>query len=413
MRRSVIVSPLLLGALAAWPPAALIDEALGSLASLDADLAAGNLGAVITRDLARCAWIALAVPRPANVSAAVRYLSILFAAQLPDGQFPWLLSEHNMTDPNAINFVAMPLAAVWLQFDDALGPAFQTRYATNVSAAVSALVDHTVAVSYSNIFTMRLAAELVLGAALNDSSLWSQGVSDWGGWASEVSTFGIHEFDSPTYSQVTLDNLVTAAVTIRAHNKSISDELGSGAAYVSACLLAEYVPRAAGSLGGSHSRDYDFLFGDGAVGHLFELANATGAPPASVSNQGEGIYETVAVLLGYDAAPAAALRNASIDAAVRVVQKTYCPGPSSTAGVIAAGRSSSAEPCSSQPGADTYSYFLRGGTALATASSYYGPQDKQVVGLLAPPPGPNAETKLVQVRSCRAPALPHVARLPL
>ena len=378
---------------AAWPPPALIAEALGSLASLDDSLQANNLDLIVTRDLARCAWIALTVPASPNVTAATRYLSILFGSQLSDGQFPWLLSETTLTDPNAINFVAFPLAAVWLRFGALLGPTITTRYAANISAAATALVAHVVAVSYTNIFTMRLVAEIMLGAALQNATLSAQGSADWDRWSVAVSGGGIHEYDSPTYSQTTLDNLVTAAVVLEGIDPTMAASLRSAADYVSTTLLANYVPDAGGSLGGAHSRDYDFLFGDGAVGHFFTLANATGAPPASLSNQSEGIYDTIAVLLGWPAAPPSSFANASIGAPVRVVQQTFCTasqlGPNGT--------------CAQQPGADKYSYMLGGGTALGTSSAYYGPQDKQVVGLLPPPPGPRANPKLAQV--CRAESL--------
>jgi hypothetical protein len=329
----------------------LRQEGLNTIASVEAALArsASDLG---IRLLSQAAYAALALDVPGAAAKAETFLRAAFDKQLPDGNFGWSWSDTTNTDRNSVEFTMLPAAVVFVRYADRLSPAFREYAHAHLQLAISAIESHSVGVDYTNIYTMKLVNLLLLGQVENDAAARAAGAANLQTWLADLRREGVHEYDGPIYAIVTYNNLLagynnTADTTARRSMKT-------GLDYLAADLAANYFgAQAGGKLAGAHARDYDFLTGLDDVDHLYYIEGLRSAPPA-VSNFNHGLYTYLNVLeAGYH--PPQALWAELAAPAERVVKQVF--GPAS--------------------GQDRYSY-LTADFALGSASSYYGPQDKQI-----------------------------------
>jgi hypothetical protein len=181
---------------------------------------------------------------------------------MESGTVPWQMGHPEIKDANAIEFACQAVGPLLLHYGPALTDAFKQDMAPHIHAAFKAMRDHKVPVSYTNIFLMKTVNMILMGEATGDSEAAAEGYTMLDEWMEYTQANGIHEFDSPTYYSVDLNSLnmgfrFAARPEARAKFKAILD-------YFWTDIAANYFPGRQ-DLAGAHSRDYDFLQGDGRL----------------------------------------------------------------------------------------------------------------------------------------------------
>jgi hypothetical protein len=367
-------------------------------------MANGTLKGSAVRDLAAAAWSLLALRNstgslsPSDVRSATSALEAVLAAQLPNGQWPWSFGQTECLDANSVQFTSLPLLLSIIHFGTALGSATVARWQPQLQAAASASFAEGNGPSteaqpyYTNIATMRLVNLHLFAQVTGNASLRVQADAARSAWTDLVSASGLHEYASPTYSAVTIQNLAAGAAAVA--DAAVAAQLKQYKDFaLAAAAVMLWGPAA--DMGGAHSRDYDFLFGSAGMAWVYALTGlsaAAGVPnpdlyalDADPITQAELLVDAALGSLGA-ASPAVAALAAPLPpgGAWRTARYSYLPTPG-TAPATA--------------GADA-TYFASAVATLGTASLYYGPQDKMVAAQLAVQPGgvpPAASPRLAQV----------------
>lgn len=219
-----------------------------------------------TRDLSNGALVALLTT--GNGSMAERLLDRQFAAQDMNegdpeyGQFKWRTGDPKVTTKNAIDFGALALGPIFLNFGDRLSSQFKASARPHLQAAIAALRNHHVRVTYTNIYLMNVVSMMLIGQALHDGSAISEAEQRMNAWMALTQRNGITEFESPTYYTADIDALVQGYRY--AANPSDKAKFKSALDYIWTDIAANYLP-AASKMSAPYSRDYDFLRGVGSL----------------------------------------------------------------------------------------------------------------------------------------------------
>ena len=275
-------------------PATFYHQAIGSVNYLDYQLLSGG-ASLSVQQLPQAAYYALALNYPDPVTAVAKaqsYLNLMFTMQETNpasgnfGQLLWYFTDTNVVDKNSLEFCFKPLGVLLKRYADKLGADYVSGIRPMITNCLAASRRRSVNTNYSNIYTMRIANWLMLGEALADTNSYNAGVNALGNWITDLGKETIHEYDSPTYSMVTYNNLILAANNVT--NAAAADKLRALANYLATDLSANYF-QGQQRLGGSHSRDYSFLYEDGAVNNFYYFAGLqTNLPAMGLFN--EGIY---------------------------------------------------------------------------------------------------------------------------
>jgi hypothetical protein len=213
------------------------------------------------RDLTNGALAILTLGRPAGEAESL--MRTAFGLQdMTAGTVPWQVGHPEISDANAIEFACQAVGPMLLHYGRSLSPAFREEMLPHIRAAFVAMRNHKVPVSYTNIFLMKTVNLMLMGEAIGDAEAASDGYSQLDQWIEYTQQNGIHEFDSPTYYSVDLNSLnmgfrFAARPEIRGKFKAILD-------YFWTDIAANYFSGRR-DLAGAHSRDYDFLTGNGRL----------------------------------------------------------------------------------------------------------------------------------------------------
>lgn len=220
-----------------------------------------DLASIAVRDMAAAAWASFSVG-DANVTLALEMLDSVFAAQLPDGQFPWLYGDNGCLDANSVQFTSLPvllavtsgyLPQAWVE---AHLPAL-TR-AANASIAEAAFEAFP---PYTNIYSMRAVNLLLFAQVTGNATIAAYASAAVDTWAATLDSEGVHEYDSPTYTAVALANVYAGLAAVK--NATAVALLRRCLGYMEADAAAHWFAPALG-LGGAHSRYV--CGGEGAAG---------------------------------------------------------------------------------------------------------------------------------------------------
>jgi hypothetical protein len=345
-----------------------------------------TLNSTAVRDVSAAAWAHLALSNasggltPAVVSDAIAALDAVFSAQLADGPcaggWPWAFSDGGTCiDHNSVQFVSLPLLKAVVHFGDHLPLSRwlpRLERAAAASFAEGATPSDEAQPFYTNIFSMRLVNLLLFSQATGNVTTRAQGLAALSTWEALLRGAGVHEYASPTYSAVALQNLYAGASAVS--DPAVARRLAALAEYLSQYTAAAFGP--AFSMAGAHSRDYDFIFGNAAMSWYYALsglAASAGAPDAdALVNDADPITQAELFSLWArgelpPASPAARVLAAPPQgAAWRVSRASY---------LEAAGQALPTD------GADA-TLFVGSRASLGTASLYYCPQDKMVNALV-------------------------------
>ena len=219
-----------------------------------------------TRDLTNASLLILRTNgSPASAELLLRRV---FSLQNMDrtsrdfGTIPWKIDDPSVKDANAIEFAMQALGAVYLGYGDHLSTGFKKDSQEHLRAALVALANHRVSVSYTNIFLMNTMNTIELAEYLGDDDALQRGYRQWQQWWSYTQQNGIHEFDSPTYYAVDLGDLDLGFLYVK--DGAIHQQIQSALDMFWRDILSNYL-LATGHLSGAHSRDYYPLTGRGGL----------------------------------------------------------------------------------------------------------------------------------------------------
>jgi hypothetical protein len=225
-------------------------------------------GAKITvRDLCNTALYQLA-SGAGDASTAEKLLRLEFENQNNDkssdtyGRLPWDIGSQEISDLNANEFGTQAVGPILLGYGSSLSEECKKWLRPHIEASFTAMRNHNVPISYTNIYLMKAINMILLGAAIQDQAAQSEGEANLDKWIQYTQNFGIHEFDSPTYYACDLNSLLMGY--IYAPSESVKVKIKACLDYFWNDIAANYFPGDQ-SLSGAHSRDYDFLRGGGGL----------------------------------------------------------------------------------------------------------------------------------------------------
>ena len=303
------------------------------------------------RHLATAGWCHLALGD--NPKKGEEYLRQVLAWQIMDkaspefGNWPWRVNHPEINDANSIDFAASFLAPPLLRYGAQLSEDFKHEAQDHLKAAIVAERRHQVPVSYGNIYLMKLSNLVMLGELTGDASAIEEGKADLKQWLAWTRLHGDNEYDSPTYAPVQLTGL--EHVFLQAPDEATKALAKVGLDYLWSDLAANYFgPR--DSLGGPHSRSYDFLYQKGTIQHHYYLEGL--APTLAGKDYLGGVWLNAIRPGCYHPA-------ASILALGRIPERTI------------------EQTFGAEPGRDRYNRITPD-YDVGSVSAYYGPQDEQI-----------------------------------
>jgi hypothetical protein len=303
------------------------------------------------RHLADAAFSVLALGEDPKTAEAWLRLALTYQNMDPSspdyGKVIWKVGHPEIQDNNSIEFTISSMAPAVLRYGDKLSPAFRQELIPHLKAAIVAIRNHQVPVTYTNIYLMKLANLMMLGRIVNDPTAIADGRTNLDTWLAFTSTNGITEYDSPVYSTVHL--MCLDYVYLEAPDAATKAKARAALDFVWSDLAANYFP-GRDSLGGPHSRCYDFLYQTGSLQHFYFLA---GLAPALVDKAWLGGAWLNTPWPGDYMPSQSILDLAAIPE--RIVQQRF----------------------GADTGRDRYNYITPD-FDIGSTSSYYGPQDMPV-----------------------------------
>ena len=176
------------------------------------------------------------------------------------GNFRWYRGQAEVLDRNAVQFVCHTAMALAHAHPEALtGPNAEAFRELMRDAARGCLGQRVVA-SYTNIFLMKSVNLVLLGQYLGEAELTATGRAQLDEWFAWTRLNGITEYNSTTYTGVDLDS---ATLLLRFAHDPADRARGELIARLLWTEIAANWFAPAQRLGGSHSRDYNYLQGIG------------------------------------------------------------------------------------------------------------------------------------------------------
>lgn len=118
------------------------------------------------------------------------------------GNFHWWGDETRVTDRNAVCFMSPWLARIALEHGRKLTPDNAAWLPESLRLCIQAVRAHDSGPDYSNIWLLKAASLVVLGRALEEPSLETDGANRIQRWVDLTAKQGVGEYNSPCYSAV-------------------------------------------------------------------------------------------------------------------------------------------------------------------------------------------------------------------
>jgi hypothetical protein len=183
------------------------------------------------------------------------------------GNFRWSWKHAVVFDFNAVDFSMRGAALIWMRHRDKLTDTARDRLRAVLELGAEGCRRHKVRENYTNIALMNAGNLILLGEALEKAEIAREGYKRLERVLVYTAQAGIHEFSSPTYYGVDLDDLGLIEAFCR-------EERGRSQARALLRLFwhdiaLNFFPPS-GRYAGPYSRNYDYLHGWGGVeAHLF------------------------------------------------------------------------------------------------------------------------------------------------
>jgi hypothetical protein len=218
------------------------------------------------RDLARYALEATAAGEaPGKVAQALDMLRSqqeLRKGHADFGNFRWYRGQPEVKDRNAVQFVCQNLLVLALAHGDRLDGANAAALRVLLTDAAQGSLRQPVRPNYTNIYLMKACNLVLLGQYLGDASLTAQGRANLQEFLAYTHTNGITEYNSTTYTGIDMD---CAVQLVKLARDPQDQATGRTLLRLFWTEVAVNWFEPCARLGGSHSRDYNFLQGIGAT----------------------------------------------------------------------------------------------------------------------------------------------------
>ncbi len=176
------------------------------------------------------------------------------------GNYRWYWRDEHPNDRNAVEFCLQTACLAWVLYRDRLPTDARAKLAAALALGANGMLRHKVPVSYTNIFLMRLANCILIGESTGRPDLVQKGRAWLDEWLAYTRVNGIHEFSSPTYYGVDLEDL--GALARYTQEPDVRTESESALRLFWTDIAANWFGPYQG-IAGAHSRDYGFLIGHG------------------------------------------------------------------------------------------------------------------------------------------------------
>lgn len=183
------------------------------------------------------------------------------------GNFRWSWSHAEVFDFNAVDFCLQAGGILWLRHRDTMPPAARALLKPLLDHGVEGLLRHRVTESYTNIALMNAGNLLIVGEALGRADAAAEGAARLDRIVLHMAEAGVHEYTSPTYYGVDLDDVMLIDV-FSGNVRSREQARAVGKFLWSDIALNWFAPAA--KLAGARSRDYDYLRGLGYLDHQLQ-----------------------------------------------------------------------------------------------------------------------------------------------
>ena len=185
------------------------------------------------------------------------------------GNFRWYWRTPEVTDRNAVEFVASHALPVWLEAKDRLSPEAREMLDRMLRRCVDGCLKHQVRSDYTNIAIYNFVHLILLGQAFDRPDAVAEGEKRLNDFLRNVYDHGAFEYNSPTYYAVDLNALQlglrhTEKATTRETMRVLLDIFWTDFS------LNWYTPGQRQA--GAQSRTYNYLYGVGGTTMHAEIA---------------------------------------------------------------------------------------------------------------------------------------------
>ncbi len=123
------------------------------------------------------------------------------------GNFLWMTHWDRVKDRNAVSFLAPGLCHAYMKFGEKLEAETKAALELAFEPMLAGVFGHGATWSYSNIWALNLGATVALARIIGEEAPHDRAVASFDEWVEHTSEGGMHEFNSPTYSPVTMSGL--------------------------------------------------------------------------------------------------------------------------------------------------------------------------------------------------------------
>ncbi|MCX7888038.1 MAG: hypothetical protein N3B01_12400, partial [Verrucomicrobiae bacterium] len=204
------------------------------------------------------------------------------------GNFRWSWQHEGVWDANAVDFCMQMGALLWIRHRETMPATAREKLREILEFAVHGLLRHRVPETYTNIALMNAGDLILLGEAMGRPDVAAEGCARLDRFLLAMWECGTHEYCSPTYYGVDLDDLVV--IEAFAQNESARRQARTLLEYFWTDIALNWFPPAQ-KLAGTRSRDYDYLRG---LGYLDQQLMANGWLPTDAKNRVTAIVNAFA-----------------------------------------------------------------------------------------------------------------------
>lgn len=170
------------------------------------------------------------------------------------GNFWWYLEDAMVEDLNAVEFVLATLIPMMIEHGDRLPPSLRERLLAAIRLGLEEIRRLDVLPAYTNITAKDILNSSLGGELLDDPDIARRGYKKLVAWMAFTDQFGTtYEFNSPTYSRVTLNALAELIAHVRDEDTRLRARVMATRLGLSVAL---HIHPRTGRWAGPHSRAY-------------------------------------------------------------------------------------------------------------------------------------------------------------
>ena len=200
-----------------------------------------------------------------------KYLSIAEKMQDRDeksktyGNFKWYFNSQKIVDLNSVEFSLREGLLLWIRHRERLNENTKQILEGLLKTGIKGVLNHQVLPRYTNIFLVKTWNLVAYGENFADDKIKKLAYKMLDEWLEYTGENGIREYNSPNYYFVDITAL--GLIYRYTHNDEIRKKSEIGLKLFWTDLALNFF-EPAGRIGGSRSRDYDYIYGKDGVEQL-------------------------------------------------------------------------------------------------------------------------------------------------